>query len=174
MRRAEYKILKRVGKCLLAFNLFFMVCFVSGFKSRFRSRHGASYFVPSDKKTSVKTYDFASFHFRGAKTQSTLLYQRSERSHNHRQSSVVTFLFYYFCSPLKWFSALCLSVIIPFLLSASRSLFSHISASRKVHINPRRSTLLSPAESIVCHASLSLPFTISLLDSRWSLLCAFL
>lgn len=60
-----------------------------------------------------------------------------------------------------------LSVIIPFLLSASRKLFSHISYFRIAHIKPRRSTLLSP--SLVNRLSRFAVTTLYPLSTRQSL-----
>ena len=73
------------------------------------------------KDPSVKCFAFASSPFRGAESKSP------------------------FCAIGPKVVIITLSVIIPFLLSASWQMFSHISASRKAHINPRRSTLLSPS-----------------------------
>ena len=88
-------------------SFYFLVYFVLRCKSRFRSRRGASYFVLSDKVSKTLFYSL-----------------RAERTHNHRQSFVLSFLSYYFCSPFVANFGRCLSVIMRFLLSASRVLFS--------------------------------------------------
>ena len=106
--------------------------------------------------------------------QNALLCHRSERSHNHRQSQYQLIFSLPFLLTFAECSGRYLSVIIPFLLSASRVVFSPIPALRKVLLKLRRSFLLSHSHSLVFHASLSYIFTVFYSDIRWSLLCAFL
>ena len=89
--------------------------------------------------------------------QNALMCHRSERSHNHRQSQYQLIYILPFLLAFNAIFGRCLSVIIPFLLSASRGLFSLISALRSAYTKFRRSSLLSHRHSIVFHASLSLP-----------------
>ena len=67
-----------------------------------------------------------------------------------------------------------LSVIVSFLRSASRVLFSAHLFLRVVLLNFAARFCFHQAKLIVCHASLSYLFTLSQPDSRWSLVCAFL
>ena len=91
---------------------------------------------------------FCQLPFQGRREQNALMCQRSERSHNHRQSLfelifILLFLLT-FSVNLNW----CLSVIIPFLLSASRThfpallylkqLFSSVTATFFFHIATSR------------------------------------
>ena len=96
-------------------------------------------------------------------TKSALFPYRSERTKNHRGVEIY---------PLVWdkrgvtalFSVM-LSVIFRFLLSASWEVFSHISASRQLSgVFPLLSSFTGSL--LVCHASLSQAFTISLPDIR--------
>ena len=75
--------------------------------------------------------------------QNALSSQRSERSHNHRQSQYQLVYTLPFLLTFAMDSHLYLSVIIPFLLSASWVVFSPISALRIVLLKIRRSLLLS-------------------------------
>ena len=67
-----------------------------------------------------------------------------------------------------------LSVIVSFLLSASRVFFSAHLCLKQLSSLLTATFRLSPNSVIVNHALLSLPFTIFYSDSRWSLVGAFL
>ena len=105
-------------------------CFLGGFvlrcKSRFRSPRW-HYFCSVERKSNQKR-PFP---------------QRAERSHNHRQSLYKLIFILQFLLTFSAFFSRYLSVIIPFLLCASRELFSHISAFRKAYIKLHRSFVLS-------------------------------
>ena len=78
--------------------------------------------------------------------QNALMCHRSERSHNHRQSQYQLIYILPFLLAFNAIFGRCLSVIVPFLLSASRGLFSLISALRSAYTKFRRSSLLSPSQ----------------------------
>ena len=62
--------------------------------------------------------------------------------------------------------SLSLSIIFAFLLSASWALFSEHLYLKQLHYCLFATLLLSQGHRVVCHASLSLPFTFSYSDSR--------